>query len=102
MSVYRHHLFFCTTVRPEGHPKGCCAHKMPGDVIKRAWDKVQELNLEDVRINNSGCLGLCDRGPVAVVYPEGVWYSFKTLEDVDEIVASHLGKSVPVDRLKLG
>ncbi len=43
-----------------------------------------------MRVNKAGCLDRCAGGPVAVVYPEGVWYSFVDNEDIDEIVDSHL------------
>ena len=52
-----------------------------------------------VRVNKSGCLGQCGHGPVICVYPENVWYAGVRIEDVPEIVASHLAAGVPVDRL---
>jgi len=53
-----------------------------------------------VRINKSGCLDQCGHGPTVVVYPEGVWYSHLTLEDVPEIVEEHLKGGHPVERLR--
>jgi (2Fe-2S) ferredoxin len=52
-----------------------------------------------VRVNNSGCLDQCGHGPNAVVYPENVWYSHLTLEDVPAIVEQHLRDGKPVERL---
>ena len=52
-----------------------------------------------MRVNKAGCLDRCAAGPVAVVYPEGVWYSFVDASDVDEIVESHLKKGEIVERL---
>jgi (2Fe-2S) ferredoxin len=54
-----------------------------------------------VRVNKAGCLDRCAGGPVAVVYPEGVWYSFVDASDIDEIVESHLKNGQPVERLRL-
>jgi (2Fe-2S) ferredoxin len=54
-----------------------------------------------VRVNTAGCLDQCEHGPTIVVYPEGVWYGFVTLEDVAEIVESHLVNGQPVERLRL-
>ena len=54
-----------------------------------------------IRINKAGCLDRCELGPVAVVYPEGVWYTFVDKHDIDEIIDSHLVKGIPVERLKL-
>ena len=53
----------------------------------------------DVQITTCGSLGLCERGPNMVVYPEGVWYSGVRAEDVREIVDSHFQQGRPVSRL---
>ena len=47
----------------------------------------------------TGCFGLCAAGPIVVVYPEGIYYSHVTPEDVEEIVNEHLIKGRPVQRL---
>jgi (2Fe-2S) ferredoxin len=52
-------------------------------------------------VNKAGCLDRCAGGPVAVVYPEGVWYSFVDNSDIDEIVRSHLRDGQVVERLVL-
>jgi (2Fe-2S) ferredoxin len=54
-----------------------------------------------VRVNRAGCLDRCAGGPVAVVYPEAVWYTYVDERDIDEIVDSHLLGGVPVERLRL-
>ena len=53
---------------------------------------------DDVQITVCGSLGLCEHGPNLIVYPEGVWYSGVTPEDVPEIVASHFENDTPVER----
>jgi (2Fe-2S) ferredoxin len=55
--------------------------------------------LGQVRVNKAGCLDRCAAGPVAVVYPEGVWYTFVDEQDIDEIVESHLRDGKVVERL---
>jgi (2Fe-2S) ferredoxin len=52
-----------------------------------------------VRINKAGCLDRCELGPVLVVYPEAVWYTFVDQHDIDEIIQSHLIEGKPVERL---
>jgi (2Fe-2S) ferredoxin len=52
-----------------------------------------------VRVNKAGCLDRCAGGPVAVVYPEGVWYTVMDKNDVNEIVESHLKNGQVVERL---
>jgi (2Fe-2S) ferredoxin len=101
MSFFKKHVFFCNQVRPEGHPAGCCAASGGNDIGKQLWERVGELELEGVKINSAGCLGRCDQGPVVVVYPEGVWYSPKTSDDVEEIIQSHLIKDEVVERIKV-
>ena len=54
-----------------------------------------------MRVNKAGCLDRCAGGPVAVVYPEAVWYSFVDNADIDEIVQSHLRDGQVVERLVL-
>ncbi len=54
---------------------------------------------EEVKIVPTGCFGLCERGPVVIVYPEGTFYAHVKKEDVAEIVEEHLLKGRIVDRL---
>jgi len=53
----------------------------------------------DIQCLNCGSVGFCAIGPAVLVYPEGVWYAHVTLEDVPEIIESHLKGGVPVERL---
>ena len=61
--------------------------------------KISELGLKRIRVNQSGCLDKCELGPIMVIYPQGVWYSFKSIQDVDEIINTHLLKGKIVKRL---
>jgi (2Fe-2S) ferredoxin len=54
-----------------------------------------------IRINKSGCLDRCEEGPVMVVYPDAVWYTYVDKQDVDEIIDSHLLAGQVVERLKI-
>ena len=49
----------------------------------------------------AGCLDRCDEGPVMVVYPEEVWYTYVDKEDVDEIIREHIQGGRPVERLRI-
>ena len=102
MSHFEHHVFFCLNRREAG--RDCCAAHDAERLQAYAKDRVKALGLSGpgkVRINRAGCLDRCDQGPVAVVYPEGVWYTFVDEQDIDEIIESHLVGGKPVDRLKL-
>jgi (2Fe-2S) ferredoxin/predicted O-methyltransferase YrrM len=54
----------------------------------------------DVQVSSCGCLGLCDDGPIMIVYPEGVWYRKLKTDDIPEIVTSHLKSGTAVSRLE--
>ncbi|MGB9026331.1 MAG: (2Fe-2S) ferredoxin domain-containing protein, partial [Rhodomicrobium sp.] len=68
-------------------------------LIERLAARVQALGDPEIAVTLTGCMGFCQAGPIAVVYPEGVWYALKTPEDADEIAASHLSEGNPVERL---
>ena len=99
MSFFKHHIFFCTNQRPDGEV--CCNSHGADALWAYAKEKAKNAGLKDVRVNKAGCLGRCDQGPVAVVYPEGTWYTFIDQEDIDEIVDSHLAQGKVVERLKI-
>jgi len=101
LPYYRKHVFCCVNERPPGHERGCCKDK--GAIRLRSYMKVRakELELDDVRINQSGCLDRCELGPIMVVYPEGVWYRCETTEDIDEVLQVHLVEGGRVERLML-
>ncbi len=101
MSFYKHHIFVCTNRREAGNSRGCCAEKNADALRDYMKSRVKELGLEKVRVNNSGCLDCCDLGPCMVIYPEGIWYSCKTKEDVDEVINEHLLKNEAVKRLEI-
>ncbi len=98
---YRRHVFCCTNVRPEGHPRGCCAEKGSDELRAYMKKQAKALGLKDVRINSAGCLDRCELGPTLVIYPEGVWYSYRSREDVDEILRVHVKEGGRVARLML-
>lgn len=69
-----------------------------------AKGRIKDLKLSGkgkVRVNMAGCLDRCDEGPVMVVYPEEVWYTYVDKQDVDEIIDEHLLHGRVVERLKI-
>jgi (2Fe-2S) ferredoxin len=102
MNYFQRHIFFCLNEREEGRP--CCADRGAAAMQEHAKSRAKKLGLlgpGKVRVNKSGCLDRCEEGPVAVVYPEGIWYTYIDSEDIDEIVDSHLRDGKIVDRLRL-
>lgn len=99
-SYYRRHVFFCLNERSNG--EACCAQHRAQEAFDRCKALVKAAGLNgpgQVRVNKAGCLDRCAAGPVAVVYPEGVWYSYVDASDIDEIVDSHLRQGKVVERL---
>ena len=102
MPQLERHVFICTNVRPPGNPKGCCAEKGAEAVREAFKRKLHERGLKGrMRANAAGCLDRCEHGVTVVVYPEQVWYGGVTVDDVEEIIASHLIGGRPVERLRI-
>ncbi len=102
MSHYRRHVFFCCNQREDGEK--CCAMAGAADLQRYAKGRVKALGLNgkgQVRINKAGCLDRCEEGPVVVVYPEAVWYTYVDRTDIDEIIDRHVVNGEIVERLLL-
>jgi len=102
MNFYKYHVFFCNNQRAPGET--CCNARGATEMRNYAKDRIKALELSGpgkVRINSAGCLDRCDLGPVLVVYPEGVWYTYIDKHDIDEIIDSHLLRGQVVDRLRI-
>ncbi|WP_207216264.1 (2Fe-2S) ferredoxin domain-containing protein [Candidatus Finniella inopinata] len=52
--------------------------------------RVKELGLENIRINKAGCLGVCEHGPAAVIYPQGNWHTIASVEEAELVIQNHL------------
>jgi NADP-reducing hydrogenase subunit HndC len=93
--VYRSHVLICNGT-------GCTASKSP-EIMAKLEKALAANGIEkEVKIVKTGCFGLCEKGPILVVYPEGATYCHVTPEDVDEIVNEHLIKGRIVKHLLLG
>ena len=102
MGYYKHHIFFCLNSRENGED-ACAMHGAQAG-FEHCKSRVKGEKLAGpggVRVNKAGCLDRCAGGPVAVVYPEEVWYTYVDNSDIDEIVDSHLKNGQVVERLVL-
>jgi (2Fe-2S) ferredoxin len=102
MSYYQRHIFFCLNQR-DGAEASCAQHQAQAS-FDHCKQRVKALRLNGagaVRVNKAGCLDRCAGGPVAVVYPEAVWYTYVDQQDIDEIVDEHLTHGRIVERLLL-
>ena len=102
MSFYKHHVFFCCNQRDA--PEKCCNEFGAAELQKYAKDRIKALGLNGpgkVRMNKAGCMDRCEEGPVLVVYPEGVFYTYVDRGDIDEIIDRHIVGGAIVERLKI-
>jgi NADH-quinone oxidoreductase subunit F len=79
---------------------GSCVSSGSLSVRDAFQDELQKSGLEnEIEVVSTGCMGMCEIGPIAVIYPEGVFYQKVKVEDVAEIVQEHLLKGRVVQRL---
>jgi (2Fe-2S) ferredoxin len=101
-SYFKHHVFFCLNQRDQ--PNECCANHQAKEAFQHCKIRIKEEGLNGqggVRINQAGCMDRCAGGPVLVVYPEAIWYSYVDQHDLDEIIDNHLKQGRIVERLRL-
>ena len=92
METYRAHVLCCGGTG--------CTSSGSAQLIQRFEEKLKEAGLDkEVKVVRTGCFGLCEAGPVVIVYPEGTFYSRVKVDDVDEIVTEHLLKGRKVEHL---
>ena len=102
MSYYQRHIFFCLNQRDNG--ENACAQHGAKEGFDHCKTRIKAEGLAGpggVRVNKAGCLDRCAGAPVAVVYPEAVWYTYVDQADIDEIVDKHLKNGQVVERLLL-
>ena len=94
MAMVRAQIMCCTGT-------GCSSSKSP-EIIAEFEKQLAAHGLADeVQVSPSGCQGLCAKGPIVVVWPEGAYYGHVSVADVEEIVTEHLLKGRIVQRLLL-
>ena len=86
MKKPKHHIFVCASFRMSGAPQGVCSKKGAGSLLQYLEGELSDRGMDDVAVSMTGCLKLCDKGPVLVVYPEGYWYGEVNETKIDEIL----------------
>ena len=103
MNKPERHIFVCTSSRPNGQQKGFCHTKDGVSVVGKFIEELEERGLSgEVMVSNTGCFGLCEQGPIVVVYPDNVWYGSVTPDDVEAIMEEHIEGGGIVTRLQIG
>ncbi len=86
MEKPEYHLFVCASFRADGDPKGVCHKKGSVPLLPYIENEILDRGL-DAQITSTGCMKVCDHGPVMVIQPQGLWYGRVESEDaVDEIL----------------
>ena len=95
MDIYRAHVLCCGGTG--------CTSSGSAQLIQRFEEKLKENGLEkEVKVIRTGCFGLCEAGPVVIVYPDGTFYSHVKPEMVPRIVAEHIVNGRPVAEYTIG
>ncbi len=80
------------------HGTGCTSSKSP-QIIENFRRIIKEKEIENVKVIQTGCFGLCAKGPIVIIRPEDVFYAMVKPEDCEEIINSHIINGQLVERL---
>ena len=88
-SFYKKHIFFCTNQREDKNKRSCGSEEVK---YLRSYmkEKIKALGIKGIRVNTSGCLNRCKKGPLMVIYPEGIWLKVTNKQDIDLIVEKYI------------
>ncbi len=86
MNKPKHHLFICGSARANGEPKGVCVNKDSVALLSYAQSEVQDRMLDGVEIAMTGCMNMCNRGPIVIDYPSGNYYEKADESLIDDIL----------------
>ena len=90
-STKEKHILVC-------HGTGCTSSKSP-KIIENFRKILEEKNIDNVRVIQTGCFGLCAKGPIVIIRPEDTFYAMVTPDDCEEIINTHIIEGKTVERL---
>lgn len=91
IKAYRLHAIMCCGSH--------CVENGDRTLINHLKNRLMVLGMDTVRVNRAGCLGVCEEGPIMVVYPGGYWYCHLNEENVNRIIDQHFRDGKPVEEL---
>ncbi len=80
------------------HGTGCTSSKSP-QIIQNFREIIEEKKIENVRVIQTGCFGLCAKGPIVIIRPENTFYAGVSPKDCKEIIETHIVEGKTVERL---
>ena len=87
MQKPKYHIFVCASTRLNGMVQGTCEKKESHDLIAMLNEEVRDRGMDtEVMVTSTGCIGLCEKGPVVIIYPEGTWYGQVSEDDIEDIL----------------
>ncbi|MDR1961267.1 MAG: (2Fe-2S) ferredoxin domain-containing protein [Gracilibacteraceae bacterium] len=102
MITPKYHVFVCAGTKLAGDKKGMCHTRGSVDLARKFMEEIDDRELSgEVMLSTTSCFGVCEKGPVVVVYPDGVWYGGVSAADVETITEQHLEGGEPVKQLMI-
>ncbi|KXS42922.1 MAG: ferredoxin, 2Fe-2S [Methanolobus sp. T82-4] len=87
MQKPENHIFICGSTRLNGKVQGACQNKDSHDLVQMFTEEVMDRDLEgEIMVTWTGCVGICEKGPIVMIYPQQTWYGEVTEDDIDDIL----------------
>lgn len=85
MTKPTHHIFVCGSFRPTG-AQGVCHKKQSAALLQYFEQEASDRGLDGVMVSSTGCMKICEQGPVVIIYPQNVWYKQVNEQAADAIL----------------
>jgi len=86
MKKPENHIFVCAGFRAGGGAQGACGKKGSTSLVGYLENELSDRGIDTIAVSMTGCLKMCDKGPVMVVYPKGDWYGEVDEKKIDSLL----------------